>query len=128
MLIGAAPPGTSNGPAAQARRQAQAWGTPPFTFDFSAGVSARDLVRQMMVPPSFLVDTLIPDGLTILAAPAKSYKSYFSLSLALATIGEGEWLDTLPGERDRQRGVFRAGIAADATAQPPAPALSRFYA
>jgi hypothetical protein len=50
----------------------------------------------MLVPPRFLVDKLIPDGLTILAAPAKSYKSYFSLSLALATIAEGEWCDTFP--------------------------------
>ena len=95
MITGAAAPVTINGPAAQVT-PTQDWGTPPFTFDFSAGVSARDLVRQMRVPPRFLVDKLIPDGLTILAAPAKSYKSYFSLSLALATIGEGKWMDSFP--------------------------------
>ena len=94
MVIGTAPP-APNGTTPHAA-PAQDWGSPPFTFDFSAGVRARDLVRQMMVPPRFLVDKLIPDGLTILAAPAKSYKSYFSLSLALATIGEGAWCDTFP--------------------------------
>jgi hypothetical protein len=72
-----------------------AWGTP---FNFDAAMSARDLVKMMRVPPRFLVERLIPDGLTILAAPAKSYKSYFSLSLALATIGEGDWCDTFPVE------------------------------
>jgi hypothetical protein len=96
MLIGSTPPGTGNGTPVQGTTDPQSWGSQLFTFDFSAGVSARDLVRQMMVPPRFLVDKLIPDGLTILAAPAKSYKSYFSLSLALATIGQGAWLDTFP--------------------------------
>lgn len=41
---------------------------------------------------------LVPDGLTIFAAPAKSYKSYFSLSLALATLGVGHWCDAFPVE------------------------------
>lgn len=67
------------------------WGT---SFDFSQGVSAQQLMTMMRVPPRFLVEGLVPDGLTVLAAPAKSYKSYFSLSLALATIGEGSWCDT----------------------------------
>jgi hypothetical protein len=69
-----------------------------FQFDFSAGIEADDLLKTMMVPPRFLVEKLIPDGLTILAAPAKSYKSYFSLSLALATIGLGDWCDAFPVE------------------------------
>jgi putative DNA primase/helicase len=93
MVLSSQVPVNQNGMPTGAGSQ-QIWGTSSYTFDFSAGVSARDLVRQMMVPPRFLVDKLIPDGLTILAAPAKSYKSYFSLSLALATIGEGDWLDT----------------------------------
>lgn len=67
-----------------------------FQFNFDAAVSARELLKMMFVPQRFLVDKLIPDGLTILAAPAKSYKSYFSLSLALATIGEGDWCNTFP--------------------------------
>jgi hypothetical protein len=69
------------------------WG---FAFDPTLGVDARDLMRMKRVPPRFLVDGLIPDGMVILAAPAKSYKSYFSLSLALATIGECDWCDTFP--------------------------------
>jgi hypothetical protein len=95
MFPGTHAPVTSNGTTPQTPTS-QDWGTPPFTFDFHAGVKARDLVRQMMVPPRFLVDKLIPDGLTVLAAPAKSYKSYFSLSLALATIGQGDWCGTFP--------------------------------
>jgi hypothetical protein len=71
------------------------WGTP---FDFRPAIVARDLVKSMLVPPRFLIDRLVPDGLTVLAAPAKSYKSYFSLSLALATVGEGDWCDTFPVE------------------------------
>ena len=71
------------------------WGTP---FDFSQAVPATSLLKMMLVPPRFLVSKLIPDGLTILAAPAKSYKSYFALSLALATIGEGDWCETFPVE------------------------------
>mgnify|MGYP001609523469 CR=1 FL=1 len=65
-------------------------------FDFTAGISATELLRLMLVPPRFLVEKLVPDGVTILAAPAKSYKSYFALSLALATVGEGDWCDTFP--------------------------------
>jgi hypothetical protein len=72
-----------------------AWGTP---FNFDAALPARDLLKLMRVPPRFLIDKLVPDGLVILAAPAKSYKSYFSLSLALATAGQGDWCDTFPVE------------------------------
>jgi hypothetical protein len=85
---------TSNG-GATGPDPTTSWGTP---FDFRAGVVARDLIKTMLVPPRFLVDRLVPDGLTVLAAPAKSYKSYFSLSLALATVGEGDWCDTFPVE------------------------------
>lgn len=76
------------------------WGSPqesPFNFDNA--VNARALAKMMAVPPRFLIHNLIPDGLTILAAPAKSYKSYFSLSLALATVGAGDWCDTFPVEQ-----------------------------
>lgn len=75
--------------------EASAWGP---TFDVTAGVSAGELLTMMRVPPRFLIDKLVPDGLTILAAPAKSYKSYFALSLALATVGAGAWCDTFPVE------------------------------
>jgi len=71
------------------------WGT---VFDFSKAIPANDLLKTMMIPPRFLVEKLVPDGLTILAAPAKSYKSYFSLSLALATVGEGDWCEAFPVE------------------------------
>lgn len=73
----------------------QQWGT---SFNFDAGVDLDSLHKMMFVPSRFLVDKLVPDGLTILAAPAKSFKSYFSLSLALATIGAGDWCDTFPVE------------------------------
>lgn len=76
--------------------KAQPWGT---GFDFAQGVHVRDLMQMVRIPPRFLVDRLIPDGLTILAAPAKSYKSYFALSLALATVGQGDWCETFPVEQ-----------------------------
>jgi len=66
------------------------WGT---QFDVSQGVNGDALMHLLRVPPRFLIDKLIPDGLTILGAPAKSYKSYFALSLALATMGAGHWCD-----------------------------------
>jgi len=69
------------------------WGT---QFDFNQGVSGQKLMNMMRVPPRFLVEKLVPDGLTILGAPAKSYKSYFSISLALATLGAGDWCNAFP--------------------------------
>jgi putative DNA primase/helicase len=86
-------PLTGNGPLPQ--KQGVSWGT---AFPFSNGKSTREIMRMMRVAPRFLVEKLVPDGLTVLAAPAKSYKSYFSLSLALATIGEGDWCETFPVE------------------------------
>jgi hypothetical protein len=83
-------------PAAQSTQNGTvAWGTP---FDFTAGVTDRVVMRTMYAPDRFLVEKLVPDGLTILAAPAKSYKSYFSLSLAMATVGSGHWCDAFPVE------------------------------
>ncbi len=73
---------------------------PAVEFDVKGGISAQALMRRMVVPARFLIPDLIPDGLTILAAPAKSYKSYFSLSLALATIGATDWCGTFPVEEN----------------------------
>jgi putative DNA primase/helicase len=68
-------------------------------FDFSTALPATELMQNLFLQqPRFLVEKLIPDGLTILGAPAKSYKSIFAMSLALATIGEGDWCDTFPVE------------------------------
>lgn len=67
-------------------------------LDFSQAISAVELMAMKRIPSRFLVAKLIADGLNVLAAPAKSYKSYFALSLALATIGEGNWCDTWPVE------------------------------
>jgi putative DNA primase/helicase len=76
------------------------WGSPssPPSFDITKSRSSEDLLKLMLIPPRFLVEQLVPDGLTILGAPAKSYKSFFSLSLALATIGVGDWCDAFPVE------------------------------
>jgi len=95
MLKGIAPPRPVTGNSVTAQPKSAPWGTP---FNFDNGMTAKQLMKMMRVPPRFLVRKLIPDGLTILAAPAKSYKSYFSLSLALATIGCGDWCDTFPVE------------------------------
>ena len=87
-------------PAAPATGGGLQWGsenTPP-AFDFSQAVTSAELVRSMLTPPRFLIDKLIPDGLTILAAPSKSYKSFFALSLALATIGQSDWCGAFPVE------------------------------
>jgi putative DNA primase/helicase len=71
---------------------------PSGAMDFSKAISATDLLTMQRIPARFLVPKLIADGLNVLAAPAKSYKSYFALSLALATIGEGDWCETFPVE------------------------------
>lgn len=76
------------------------WDEPAQTyrFDFSVGVSAHRLMEMPRIPARFLIPGLIPDGLTIMAAPAKSYKSYFALSLALAALGMEDWCGTFPAE------------------------------
>jgi putative DNA primase/helicase len=89
-------------------------------FDFSTAISARVLMAMTRVPSRFLVAKLIADGLNVLAAPAKSYKSYFALSLALATIGEGDWCETFPIE-DTGNVVF-FGLEA-----PPMQLRNRLY-
>jgi hypothetical protein len=86
--------------------------TPARHFDVTASLSSEEILKLMLVPPRFLVDKLIPDGLTILGAPAKSYKSFFSLSLALATIGIGDWCDAFPIEEENQGDVVFFGLEA----------------
>jgi hypothetical protein len=83
--------GASNGTAPAGT--GQGWGTP---FDFTQAQTHKQLLKTMLVAPRFQVDLLVPDGLTIMGAPAKSYKSLFALSLALATIGAGDWCNAFP--------------------------------
>jgi hypothetical protein len=89
---------SQNGTTPPSASAAFLWGTPSAFFDVAASMSSEELLKLMLVPPRFLIEQLVPDGLTILGAPAKSYKSFFSLSLALATIGVGDWCDAFPVE------------------------------
>jgi hypothetical protein len=68
------------------------------TVDYSQEVLDTTLMRLRIVPARFLIRGLIPDGLTILSAPSKTYKSFFALSLALATIGASDWCGAFPVE------------------------------
>ena len=52
-------------------------------------ISAADLQQATLEPPAFVVDTLLPCGLCVLAAPPKTGKSWLCLALADA-VAKGE--------------------------------------
>lgn len=56
-------------------------------------VTAADLMAAPPVPLEFIVDQLVPFGLTILAGAPKTGKSYFTLQLALAVAQGDRFLD-----------------------------------
>ena len=62
-------------------------------------ISAADLQQATLEPPAFVVDTLLPCGLCVLAAPPKTGKSWLCLALADAVAkGEPFWgLETKKG-------------------------------
>lgn len=55
-------------------------------------VSAAELQRKDIPPIRWLMQDLIPAGLTILASPPKFGKSWAALALCLATAGDGRFL------------------------------------
>ena len=54
----------------------------PDKWEPKPAISAAELKTIEIPPVQFVVDDLIPEGLVILAAPAKFYKSWFCLDLA----------------------------------------------
>ncbi|HKI37059.1 MAG TPA: AAA family ATPase [Gemmataceae bacterium] len=57
------------------------------------GVTAAELLRRDLPPASWVVDGLMPEGVTMLAGRPKGGKSWLALQLALAVAGGG----SLPG-------------------------------
>lgn len=59
-------------------------------------ITSAELMRTDLPPVNFIVDNLIPDGLTILGAKPKAGKSWFALQLALAISTGSIFLDKYP--------------------------------
>ena len=55
-------------------------------------VNAKDLMAMTFPEPVWLVESLIPAGMTILAGPPKKGKSWLALELAMAVCGDGFFL------------------------------------
>lgn len=55
-------------------------------------VNGKDLMAMAFPEPAWLVENLIPAGMTILAGPPKKGKSWFALELAFAVCGGGVFL------------------------------------
>lgn len=56
-------------------------------------LSAKDLISENLPPIHYIVDTILPTGLTILAAPPKYGKSFFCLQMLLAVTSGEDFLD-----------------------------------
>lgn len=47
-------------------------------------ISAKDLLKLDLPPAEFVVEGLVPIGLTVIGAPAKSFKSFMALQMSIA--------------------------------------------
>jgi hypothetical protein len=64
------------------------------------GMTAAELLRQDFKPPEYVVEGVIPEGVTLLASPPKIGKTFLCLNVALAIATEGKAL----GKADVQHG------------------------
>ncbi len=90
--------------------------------------SVKDLMTQHFVPTEFLVNGILPLGLTLLASPPKFGKSWFSLLLCLAVakgtpfLGLGTtksdvlYLDLEDGDADLQERIKKLNMGEEAPA------------
>ena len=90
--------------------------------------SVKDLMTQHFVPTEFLVNGILPLGLTLLASPPKFGKSWFSLLLCLAvakgtpflglgtTKSDGLYLDLEDGDADLQERIKKLNMGEEAPA------------
>jgi putative DNA primase/helicase len=97
MLLGIAPQKTITVNGKKAKKGSVEWGTPrePMTFTDTA-----DIWSKAYPMPSWLIEDLIPEGLTYLVGSQKTGKTYFSYSLALtlatSVVTHNLWLDYYP--------------------------------
>ncbi|MDL2294092.1 AAA family ATPase [Ruminococcaceae bacterium OttesenSCG-928-D13] len=54
--------------------------------------TAQELEREDIPPLDYVIEGLLPKGLTILGGPSKSYKSYMCLDMALSIAGGNDFL------------------------------------
>lgn len=54
--------------------------------------SGVDLMKKDIPPTQFCISALLPEGLTVLAAPPKSYKSYMALAMCIEIASGGMFL------------------------------------
>ena len=60
--------------------------------DRSEGITAAALMRREITPPRFVIQGLLPEGLSILAAKPKTGKSWMALAAAVAVSNGSEFL------------------------------------
>lgn len=58
-------------------------------------ISSAELSQKQLEPPRFIVENLIPEGLTLLVAPSKSFKSWMSLDLAISVATGTKFLNRM---------------------------------
>ena len=61
--------------------------------------TAVDLMKREFPEPKWIVEALLPEGLTLFAGPPKMGKSWLALSLCVATASAGHALGKIPVER-----------------------------
>jgi hypothetical protein len=83
MLISAGPADVSPGLAGPGAADPQAWGTPREKLQF---VDLADMLKKSYPLPRWLIDGLIPEGLTFFVGKPKSSKTYLAYSLALSLV------------------------------------------
>lgn len=68
-------------------------------IEIPATFTAVDLMKREFPEPKWIVEGLLPEGLTLFAGPPKIGKSWLALSLCVATASAGHALGKIPVER-----------------------------